>query len=64
MIDVLGRPLFSIEEQIACVEREIRMRESVYPKWVSLAKMSRAKADSEIACMKAVRETLRRSSGR
>ena len=45
---------FSLEEMKACVEREIRMRERVYPRWVQNGKMSQNKADTEIACMKAV----------
>jgi len=51
---------FSIEEQISCVKREIIVRERVYPRWVSNGNMSQNKADSEIACMKAVLETLGR----
>ena len=46
--------------QIACVEREIRMREQVYPRWVQAKKMSQTRADGEIAAMRAVRETLLR----
>lgn len=48
----------TLEDQIACVKREIAMRESVYPKWVAAKKMSQAKADHELAAMKAVLETL------
>jgi len=49
---------FTLDEQIACVEREIRMRERVYPRWVEAKKMSQAKADHEIACMRAALKTL------
>lgn len=49
----------SIDEQMKCVQREIRMRENVYPKWVAAGKMSPAKAESELAMMKAVLETLK-----
>ena len=48
-----------IEKQIACVERELRMRASVYPRWISLGKMSQARADSETADMEGVLKTLR-----
>lgn len=48
----------SLEEQIACVEREIALRERLYPRWVVDGKMSQASADREIALMKAVRGTL------
>jgi len=50
----------SIEEQIASVEREIRMRESAYPRWVEQRRMTVKTAEHEIACMQAVLATLRR----
>ncbi len=49
---------FTIEEQIACVKREISMRERVYPRWVAAAKMSQHRADHELECMRAVLRTL------
>lgn len=53
--------LFAIDlqAQIACVEREIRLRQKVYPRWVGNRRMSQEKADLEIATMKAVLDTLR-----
>lgn len=48
----------SIADQIACVKREIAMRERVYPRWVTAGKMKQEKADAESATMKAVLETL------
>lgn len=51
--------IISLQEQIACVQREIGMRERVYPRWVEAKRMSQEKADKEIAAMKAVLETLR-----
>jgi hypothetical protein len=48
-----------IADQIACVEREIKMRERVYPRWIDTGKMSAAKAAQELERMKAVLETLR-----
>jgi signal recognition particle subunit SEC65 len=50
----------SIEEQIASVEREIRMRESAYPRWVEQRRMTVKTAEHEIACMQAVLTTLQR----
>ena len=50
----------SIEEQIASVEREVRMRESAYPRWVEQRRMTVKTAEHEIACMQAVLTTLRR----
>jgi len=48
----------TLQQQIDAVAREIRMRESVYPRWVAAKKMSQDKADHEIAAMKAVAATL------
>lgn len=55
----MGEPiLITLDQQIAAVAREIRMREAVYPKWVEQKKMLQAKADHEIAAMKATLVTL------
>jgi hypothetical protein len=51
---------FSIEEQISCVSREIALREQVYPRWVANQKISKHRADREIACMRAVLQSLKR----
>lgn len=47
-----------LEKQIACVKREIGMRERVYPTWVGKGKMTTTEANAEIATMKAVLKTL------
>lgn len=52
------RPLFPLHEQIACVRREISMRERVYPRWVDAGKMTDAKASHELEVMRAVLVTL------
>ena len=44
----------SINQQIEEVEREIRMREQVYPRRVSERKMKQAQADRELSVMRAV----------
>ncbi len=49
----------SIADQIATVEREIRMREAVYPRRVAGGHMSQEAADREIARMRAALETLK-----
>jgi hypothetical protein len=49
----------TLDEQIAEVEREIKMREQVYPGMVRLKKLSQVKADRQIAVMKAVLGRLR-----
>ena len=48
-----------ISEQIACVERELRMRHRAYPRWVNDGRMTQAKATAEIAAMEGVLATLR-----
>lgn len=48
----------TIEQQIACVEREVKMRQRVYPRWVAAGNMSQGKADAELAAMQAVLVTL------
>ena len=48
-----------LEAQIACVEREIAMRLSAYPRFVQEHRMRQAKADHEIAAMRAVLTTLK-----
>jgi len=42
----------TLSELIKCVEREIKMRESVYPGQVRAEKLSAEKAAHEIQCMK------------
>jgi len=48
----------SLHDQIACVEREIRLRERVYARWVEIGKLTQEAADREILCMRAVLATL------
>lgn len=48
----------SIEEQLACAKREVGMRERVYPRWVEAKRMTQAKADLELAAMRAIVATL------
>lgn len=50
--------IVSIERQIEAVQREIRFREYVYPRRVGDGKMTQAKADDELAAMRAVLATL------
>jgi len=50
----------TIDDQIACVLREIRMRERVYPRWIAAGKLSAEKSATELACMNAVLATLQR----
>lgn len=43
-----------LDKQITCVRREIAMRERVYPKWVSVGRMTEETAAHELTTMKAV----------
>ncbi len=49
--------------QIACVERELRFRRRVYPRWVGEGRMTQAEADHEIAAMEAVLANLKALPG-
>lgn len=53
----------NLADQIACVEREIVMRERVYPRRVGDGKMRQEAADRELATMRAVLATLRKLTG-
>jgi len=48
----------TLDEQIACVRREISMRERVYPRWVESRRLTQQKADAETNAMRAVLATL------
>jgi hypothetical protein len=50
--------LFTIEDMVACVERELRQRHRVYPRLVTNGRMRQADADREIATMNAVLDHL------
>jgi len=45
-------------EMVECVRREVKMRERVYPRWISAGKMTQKKADFEIDTMRHVLEHL------
>jgi hypothetical protein len=53
----------TLERQIACVEREIRMRLKVYARWVDQKKLTQATADKELREMRAVLDTLQSLKG-
>lgn len=52
-------PEFTAAELIACADREVALRRRVYPKWVNAGRMSREKAEEEIAKMQAISDLLR-----
>jgi hypothetical protein len=47
-------PVVSLRDMIASVGREVRMRESAYPKWVKSGRMTAGEAALELARMRAV----------
>lgn len=53
-----ARAMVPLDEQIKEVRREIAMRESVYPRWVSTGKMTQRLADSRLEAMREVERTL------
>lgn len=53
-----NEPPVNLAQQIACVRREIAMRENVYKRRVADGKMTQAKADGEVRAMQAVLATL------
>ena len=56
----MSPPAITIEEQIACVERELRFRRRVYPRWVKDGKLTDQAASLEVLRMVEVLETLAR----
>ena len=53
-------PTIVIEEQIACIERELGMRVKLYPRWVKGGKLTQEAADQELDRLRAVLLTLQR----
>ena len=48
----------TIEDEIAEVDREIRLRERVYPNWVSAGRLKQERADRQLELMRAVKQRL------
>ena len=48
----------TIADQLTCAKRELALRKSCYPGWVRANKITREKADHEIAGMAAIVATL------
>ena len=46
--------MITIAEQIECVDRELRIREKVYPRWVKSQKLTKVLAATELDRMRAV----------
>lgn len=59
VLDLEGvRAVPPLGDLIACVDRELKMRAQVYPRWVAQGKLTEAKAERELALMGAVRARL------
>lgn len=56
---MVDRSPITAVDKLRCAEREVSMRERVYPKWVDSGRMSSAKADQEIAVMRAIADDYR-----
>lgn len=41
-------------DKLACAQRELKMRQRVYPRWIEGDRMSAGKAAHEIACMQSI----------
>ena len=54
--------MISLEDQVACVERELGYRRRVYARRVDQGSMTQAKADVEIARMEAVLATVKKAA--
>lgn len=46
--------MFTVADKRACIERELKMRRRVYPRWVEQRRMSQQQADREIKLMEAI----------
>jgi hypothetical protein len=54
--------MITAETKLACIEREIKMRRRVYPRWVTDGRMTQAKADDEIKTMEAIADDYRKAA--
>jgi hypothetical protein len=59
MSDLFDSRAVPLHEQVAAAEREVRMRQRVYPGWIAKGRMKSDAADREIAAMQAIVRTLR-----
>lgn len=49
----------TLSEEIYCVERELKLRERVYPRFVANKRMTQERADREIELMRSVLRRLK-----
>jgi|KBSMisStaDraftv2_1062788.scaffolds.fasta_scaffold118832_4 hypothetical protein len=55
--------MISDRDKLQCVERELRMRHKVYPRWIAAKRMTEATAEREIEVMRAIYEDYRKACG-
>lgn len=53
-----SNPMKSLDDQLACLRRELALRRNVYPKWIESRRMTPDKAAHEIECMEAAIKTI------
>lgn len=51
---------FTAQQKREAVEREVKMRQRVYPRWIADGRMTNAKADHEIKVMETIAEDYRK----
>lgn len=54
----MSGPIFSVQEQVDCVERELRFRRRVYARRIDAGQMTKRQSDREIGLMEAVLATV------
>lgn len=55
---------FSARDKFACALREATMRGRVYPRWIESGKITKEKADRELAIMQTIAEDYRDAADR
>lgn len=56
--------VFSASVKLACVEREIKYRKRVYPRWIEAGKITDGFAAAQIAVMEAIAEDYRKEAAK
>jgi len=51
--------MFTLDQQIAELDRELGMRRNLYPRWVREGKLKQQQADHRINIIEEIKETLR-----
>ena len=58
----LDAPPVTVADMVRCVNREVRLREKVYPVLVESGKMSQGKADREVQAMQETMNYLQKAA--